>query len=87
MNDALNKIPSKHDMVGTIIRNRLAVAPMTRITATADGLATPAMRDYYARFAKGGFGLVITEGIYTDKSHAQGYRNQPGIADDAQARA
>lgn len=60
---------------------------MTRVTATEAGVPTDAMRDYYERFARGGFGLVITEGIYTDKAFAQGYRCQPGLADDEQARA
>ena len=60
--------------VGTLnLPNRLAVAPMTRVSATADGRATAQMADYYEAFAAGGFGLVITEGIYTDKAHAQGY--------------
>ena len=59
---------------------------MTRVTATPAGVPTPVMRDYYARFARGGFGLVITEGLYTDKAFSQGYLNQPGIADDEQAR-
>jgi len=67
--------------------NRLAVAPMTRVSATADGRATAQMADYYEAFAAGGFGLVITEGIYTDKAHAQGYLFQPGLADDAQREA
>lgn len=67
--------------------NRLAVAPMTRVSATAQGQATPAMADYYAAFAAGGFGLVITEGIYTDLAHAQGYLFQPGLADAAQRDA
>jgi 2,4-dienoyl-CoA reductase-like NADH-dependent reductase (Old Yellow Enzyme family) len=87
MNDSQSVILSRHDMKGLGFRNRLAVAPMTRVTATAEGVPTAAMRDYYARFARGGFGLVITEGLYTDKAFAQGYRNQPGIADDDQARA
>jgi 2,4-dienoyl-CoA reductase-like NADH-dependent reductase (Old Yellow Enzyme family) len=42
---------------------------------------------YYERFAKGGFGLLITEGNYTDEVFSQGYRNQPGLSDAAQARA
>nr|AFK73190.1 old yellow enzyme OYE6 [Achromobacter sp. JA81] len=67
--------------------NRLAVAPMTRVSATADGRATGQMADYYEAFAAGGFGLVITEGLYTDKAHAQGYLFQPGLADDAQRDA
>ncbi|WP_250490980.1 NADH:flavin oxidoreductase [Caballeronia sp. INML2] len=60
---------------------------MTRITATEYGHPTQTMFDYYGRFAKGGFGLVTTEGIYTDKAFSQGYRFQPGLADDEQARA
>ena len=86
MTDFRSAILSRHDMQGLNFRNRLAVAPMTRVTATAAGVPTAAMRDYYTRFAQGGFGLVITEGIYTDKAYSQGYRNQPGIADDEQAR-
>lgn len=69
------------------LANRLAVAPMTRVSASADGLATARMAKYYAEFAAGGFGLVITEGIYTDDAHAQGYLFQPGLANDAQRDA
>ncbi|WP_447919233.1 NADH:flavin oxidoreductase [Achromobacter aegrifaciens] len=72
---------------GLSLSNRLAVAPMTRVSATEDGRATPQMADYYAAYAAGGFGLVITEGIYTDQAHAQGYLFQPGLADDAQRDA
>lgn len=69
------------------LNNRLAVAPMTRVSATANGRATARMADYYGEFAAGGFGLVITEGIYTDKAYAQGYLFQPGLADDLQCEA
>jgi len=69
------------------LRNRLAVAPMTRVSASDSGLATPRMAEYYARFARGGFGLVISEGIYTDAQFSQGYPFQPGIIDQAQAQA
>lgn len=67
--------------------NRFAVAPMTRVSANEDGTATERMARYYARFAQGGFGLLITEGTYTDQAFAQGYRYQPGMADEAQALA
>lgn len=72
---------------GLSLPNRLAVAPMTRVSATAEGHATKQMADYYEAFAAGGFGLVITEGLYTDKAYAQGYLFQPGLADDAQRDA
>lgn len=74
-------------MNGRTIRNRLSVAPMTRVTATADGHATEAMARYYERFARGGFGMVTTEGIYTDQAFSQGYADQPGMSDEAQADA
>lgn len=72
---------------GHSVKNRLAVAPMTRISATEDGRASETMAAYYERFARGGFGAVTTEGIYTDRAFSQGYPNQPGMSDDGQAEA
>lgn len=71
----------------THLAHRVALAPMTRISATEDGLATETMVSYYEAFARGGFGLLITEGIYPDTAHSQGYLFQPGIATKAQARS
>jgi 2,4-dienoyl-CoA reductase-like NADH-dependent reductase (Old Yellow Enzyme family) len=62
------------------LSNRLVVAPMSRVSAAANGTPTDEMTDYYTQFARGGFGLVITEGTYTDTAHSQGYLNQPGLA-------
>jgi 2,4-dienoyl-CoA reductase-like NADH-dependent reductase (Old Yellow Enzyme family) len=62
------------------LKNRIALAPMTRISATEDGCATETMRHYYGKFARGGFGLIISEGVYPDESHSQGYLFQPGMA-------
>src|ERR1700761_3779165 len=67
--------------------NRLAVAPMSRVSASDDGRATDVMAKYYERYARGGFGLVITEGIYTDQAFSQAYHHQPGIMDEGQAEA
>ncbi|GGR78696.1 MULTISPECIES: oxidoreductase [Streptomyces] len=72
---------------GLELRNRFAVAPMTRVSATEDGRATEQMAAYYGAFAEGGFGLLITEGTYTDTAYGQGYLHQPGITDEAQAAA
>jgi len=69
------------------IKNRLAVAPMTRVSGNADGTVGPLMKDYYQAFAQGGFGLIITEGIYTDKQYSQGYKFQPGLSDEEQAES
>ncbi|MFK3935940.1 NADH:flavin oxidoreductase [Alkalihalobacillus sp. NPDC078783] len=70
----------------TVIKNRVSVAPMTRISATKDGFVTERMINYYRSFAKGGFGLIITEGTYIDDKHSQTYQFQPGIAFDEQAQ-
>lgn len=69
---------------GLTLSNRLVVAPMTRVSATADGRPTPRMIAYYRHFAEGGFGLIISEGIYTDRAFSQGYLHQPGLTDETQ---
>jgi 2,4-dienoyl-CoA reductase-like NADH-dependent reductase (Old Yellow Enzyme family) len=69
------------------LKNRVALAPMTRVSATAEGLATDRMASYYGVYADGGFGLLITEGIYVDEQASQGYLFQPGIATPAHAEA
>ncbi len=71
----------------TTLNNRVGVAPMTRTSATPEGLATDQMVDYYAKFARGGFGLIITEGAYPDGKYSQGYFDQPGIIDSEQVQA
>ena len=64
--------------------NRTVVAPMTRISADVDGVPTAQMAGHYAAFARGGFGLILTEGTHTDTAQSQGYRDQPGIVTPAQ---
>lgn len=66
------------------LANRTIVGPMTRASATEDGLVTDQMRDYYADFGAGGWGLVETEAAYIDLKYSQGYDYQPGIANTAQ---
>lgn len=66
------------------INNRFLVAPMTRVSADLQGIPTAEMLDYYTAFAEGGFGGIITEGIYTDALYSQSYPNQPGIVNDLQ---
>ena len=70
-----------------LLKNRVALAPMTRTSATEDGEATDEIMRYYAKFARGCYSLVITEGAYPDEMHSQGYRNQPGIANKRHVEA
>lgn len=67
--------------------NRIGVAPMARISASFEGVATEQMVSYYTSFARGGFGLIITEGMYTDDKYSQGYFNKPGLLDGEQTQA
>ena len=67
------------------VKNRFVTSPMTRTSAGADGMPNELMKKYYTAYAKGGFGVVITEGTYPDEKSSQGYFNQPGIATDRQS--
>lgn len=73
------------DLDGRALDNRVGLAPMTRTSATDDGHATGQMARYYASFARGDFGFLVTEGTHPDTEYSQGYPDQPGLATDAQA--
>ncbi|WP_206518651.1 oxidoreductase [Stakelama tenebrarum] len=57
------------------LRNRIAMAPMTRGFAT-DGVVGPQQVAYYRRRAEGGVGLILSEGTVIDRPAS---RNEPGI--------
>jgi 2,4-dienoyl-CoA reductase-like NADH-dependent reductase (Old Yellow Enzyme family) len=61
------------------LKNRFTVAPMTRRSASGEGVPTTEMADYYTAFVKGGFSLVITEGTYTDNLFSKTDHHQPGL--------
>ncbi|MFC7198697.1 NADH:flavin oxidoreductase [Halospeciosus flavus] len=73
------------DLDGLTLDNRVGLAPMTRTSATDEGHATEQMARYYASFARGDFGFLVTEGTHPDTAYSQGYDNQPGLATEAQA--
>lgn len=81
------KLLSTYNLGSLTLKNRAAVAPMTRVSAEKNGNANDRMARYYQSFAAGGFGLVITEGTYPDEEYSQGYSFQPGIANDAHVAA
>jgi len=69
------------------LENRLAVAPMTRNSAETSGEPNDLMATYYENFAIGGFGMVISEGTYTDDHFSRCNPNQPGIVNKGQVSA
>lgn len=62
------------------LKNRLAMAPMTRSRANPDGSPTPLMAEYYAQRAS--LGLIFTEATQPSDI-GQGAINTPGIYTDA----
>lgn len=78
MNDSI--LFSEINISGIGLKNRIALAPMTRTSAEENGVPSERMLSYYRRYAKGGYSLLISEGTYPDEAHSQGYANQPGIA-------
>jgi N-ethylmaleimide reductase len=64
------------DLGAMHLPNRIVMAPMTRGRATADGVPTAAMADYYA--ARADAGLLITEGVCVSP-RARGWNGAPSI--------
>lgn len=58
------------------LTNAIAMAPMTRSRATAEGVPTDLMAEYYAQRASAG--LIITEGT-APSALGKGYMNIPGL--------
>lgn len=65
--------------------NRVVMAPMTRYFSP-DGVPGADVAEYYARRARAGVGLLITEGVYPPHPSAHAYENVPQFyGDDALA--
>lgn len=59
--------------------NRVAMAPLTRLRAAADGTPNRLMKEYYAQRAS--FGLIIAEGTWPVQE-GKTWIGQPGIANE-----
>ena len=69
--------------VGSLhLRNRIAMAPLTRMRSGTDGVPSELVAEHYAQRA--GLGLLITEGTYPS-AESRGFPGQPGIVTDEQA--
>ena len=60
------------------VKNRIAMAPMTR-TYSPGNIPNEAVVSYYQRRAEGGVGLIITEGTFVNHEAASGYPNVPAF--------
>lgn len=63
------------------LKNKIAMAPLTRCMADDDLVPTDAMVDYYAKRADAG--LIISEATII-RADGQGYPNTPGLFTQAQ---
>ena len=58
------------------LKNRIGVAPMTRMSSSGDSIPRQDVFDFLIRRAKNGAAIVYTEAIVTDYESAQGYPGQ-----------
>jgi N-ethylmaleimide reductase len=63
------------------LRNRMALAPLTRHRSTLEGVPTDLNVEYYRQRA--GAGLLITEGVFPSEM-GKGYLFTPGLVSPAQ---
>ncbi len=68
-------------------KNRIGVAPMTRMSSPGDGIPRGDVLDFLVRRAKNGSALVTTEAIVTDYESAQGYPGQARLTTQRQIEA
>ncbi len=73
-----------HRLGDLTLPNRVVMAPMTRVRAAVDGLATPSMATYYAQRATAG--LIVTEGVQPSVI-GQSNPGTPGLHTDEQTAA
>ena len=61
------------------LKNRIGVAPMTRMSSQQDSIPRRDVLDFLVRRAENGAAIVYTEAIVTDYESAQGYPGQARI--------
>lgn len=69
------------------LKNRIGVAPMTRMSSPGGSIPRQDVLDFLVRRAKNGAGLVYTEAIVTDNESAQGYPGQARLLTQRQIDA
>lgn len=76
MNPANSKIFTPFTLKNRTLKNRLGVAPMTRMSSVKDSIPRQDVFDFLIRRAKNEAAVVYTEAIVTDYESAQGYPGQ-----------
>lgn len=82
-----NKLFSQLRIKDFKLKNRIGVAPMTRMSAAADSIPRQDVLDFLVRRAKNGASIIFTEAIVTDYESAQGYPGQSRLLTQPQIDA
>ncbi|UCF87504.1 MAG: hypothetical protein JSV71_01990 [Nitrospiraceae bacterium] len=69
------------------LKNRIGVAPMTRMSSKKDSIPRQDVFDFLVRRARNGAAIVYTEAIVTDYESAQGYPGQARVLTQRQIDA
>jgi 2,4-dienoyl-CoA reductase-like NADH-dependent reductase (Old Yellow Enzyme family) len=69
------------------LKNRIGVAPMTRMSAVKDSIPRQDVLDFLIRRARNGAAIVYTEAIVTDYESSQGYPGQSRLLSKKQIDA
>jgi 2,4-dienoyl-CoA reductase-like NADH-dependent reductase (Old Yellow Enzyme family) len=69
------------------LKNRIGVAPMTRMSSPGDSIPRHDVLDFLTRRAENGAAIVYTEAIVTDYESAQGYPGQARLSTQRQIEA
>ena len=78
---------SPFTLKGFKLKNRIGVAPMTRMSSPADSIPRQDVLDFLVRRAENGAAIVYTEAIVTDYESAQGYPKQARLVTQRQIEA
>ena len=72
---------------GFNLKNRIGVAPMTRMSSPGDSIPRQDVLDFLVHRAQNGTAIIYTEAIVTDYESAQGYPNQARLVTQRQIDA
>jgi 2,4-dienoyl-CoA reductase-like NADH-dependent reductase (Old Yellow Enzyme family) len=78
---------SPFTLEGFRLKNRIGVAPMTRMSSPADSIPRQDVLEFLVRRAQNGAAIVYTEAIVTDYESAQGYPKQARLITQRQIDA
>lgn len=83
--DILQALDTPFTLKSMKLKNRFVMSPMTRYFSP-DGMPTDDVAAYYRRRAEGGVGLIITEGVGTDRPNSRPTPTIPNFCGDALPR-